>query len=155
MNTDYIQHLEMIQKVVKRLANNSFTYKGWSITLISALLVLSATDMQPSFALVGLLPAICFWWLDAYYLRQERLYRRLFDEVRDRGLAPGAPPTDFSMKTKAPAPTEANASEYSLFGAAFSKTIAWLHIPLLLAVIVVAVLVWMIGPPPASLAARN
>jgi hypothetical protein len=95
------------------------------------------------------LPAICFWWLDAYYLLQERLYRRLFDKVRADGLAAGATPTDFCMKTIAPAPTDADASKYTLTGVAFSKTIAWLHIPLVLAVVSVAVIVWMKGTPPA------
>jgi hypothetical protein len=29
-----------------------------------------------------LLPVVAFWGLDAYYLRQERLYRKLYDAVR-------------------------------------------------------------------------
>jgi hypothetical protein len=33
---DKIKHLEMIQAVISRLANNSFLLKGWSITLVSA-----------------------------------------------------------------------------------------------------------------------
>ena len=155
MNSDYIQHLKMIERVVTRLADNSFRYKGWSITLVSVLLALAAKDMQPGYALVGVLPAICFWWLDSYFLRQERLYRRLFEKVRANGIGPGAPPTDFSMKTIAPAPTDADASNYTLSGVAFSKTIAWLHIPLVLALIAVAVIVWIVGPHPALPAARN
>lgn len=40
-------------------------------------------------------PILAFWILDGYFLRQERLFRRLYDEVR-------RPPTkvDFSMDTR-------------------------------------------------------
>jgi hypothetical protein len=46
MTDNYIKHLEMIQGVVDRLAENSFKYKGWCITLVSALLALAAKDLH-------------------------------------------------------------------------------------------------------------
>ena len=36
----------------------------------------------------GVLPALIFWGLDAYYLQQERLYRALYDHVRKIDLEP-------------------------------------------------------------------
>ncbi len=33
-------HLEMIQGVVNRMANNSFLLKGWSVALVSAMFAL-------------------------------------------------------------------------------------------------------------------
>jgi hypothetical protein len=146
MTDEYIKHLEMIQGVISRLAENSFKYKGLSTTLVSALLALAAKDERPGYALVGLLPAVCFWWLDAYYLCQERLFRRLYDQVRAKGLASVPPATDFSMRTSAPPCDDAEAQRYSVVGVAFSKTIAWLYIPLILVVVVVAVIVWAVGP---------
>src|SRR2546428_5572109 len=77
-----VKHLEMIQAVVSRLAGNSFSIKGWSITLVSALFALAAKDANARYAALALLPALCFWGLDAYYLRQERLFRKLYDAVR-------------------------------------------------------------------------
>ncbi len=58
-------------------------------------------------------PVVAFWLLDAWYLRQERLFRQLFDEVRKKDGAP-----DFSMGTK---PFRNAVS--SVFGTAGSATI--------------------------------
>lgn len=77
------KHLEMIQAVVTRLGVNSFLLKGWSVTLISVLFfALAAASSNPSFFHVAFLPAFVFWLLDGYYLRQERLFRALYDRIR-------------------------------------------------------------------------
>ncbi len=34
MDTQTIKHLELIQGVVNRLANNSFAFKAWAIVLV-------------------------------------------------------------------------------------------------------------------------
>ncbi|GID94538.1 hypothetical protein ACFQFC_35225 [Amorphoplanes digitatis] len=78
-----IKHLEAIQSVVNRLAQNSFTVRGWSVTLVTAVLAAAAVkpgSQQPLIAL-ALIPAWAFWALDAYYLRQERLFRALYRSV--------------------------------------------------------------------------
>ena len=90
-----LKHLEMIQAVINRMANNSFLLKGWSVTLISALLALAAANSDRRFVFVAILPLLMFWLLDAYFLRQERLFRKLYDHVRT--LAESA--IDFSMDT--------------------------------------------------------
>jgi hypothetical protein len=80
-NTNRIKHLEFIQATVNRLAGNSFLIKGWTITLVAALFALAAKEAQQRYVIVALLPALCFWGLDAYYLRQERSYRELYDHA--------------------------------------------------------------------------
>lgn len=77
-----IKHLEFIQNVINRMANNSFLLKGWSVVLISALFALSAKDTNPFFIYLAYFPCAIFWSLDGYFLRQERMYRKLYDEVR-------------------------------------------------------------------------
>jgi hypothetical protein len=77
-----IKHMEMIQGVVNRLAGNSFAMKGWSVTLVSALIAIAVDKGDGRFALAGLLPAVLFWILDGYFLWQERLFRQLFNAVR-------------------------------------------------------------------------
>ncbi|WP_373482985.1 hypothetical protein [Acetobacterium sp.] len=37
------KHLEMIQSVISRMAGNSFTLKGWAVTLIAGIFALSET----------------------------------------------------------------------------------------------------------------
>jgi len=44
MNATSESHLEMIQAVVARLAQNSFALKGWSVTLVAACLALGAKE---------------------------------------------------------------------------------------------------------------
>ena len=88
-----IKHLEMTQAVINRLGHNSFLLKGWSMTVIVATMVLIARyDMQnPCLVLAVMLPVLGFWILDGYFLRQERLFRQVYDEVRQQD------DTDFKM----------------------------------------------------------
>ncbi len=80
---DLPKHLEFIQGVIERHARTAFVLKGWSVTLVAAVFLLAVRGATPILAMTaGLLPAITFWGLDAYYLRQERLYRALYDHVR-------------------------------------------------------------------------
>ena len=92
-----LKHLEMLQQVITRMANNSFLVKGWSITLISALLALAAKDKIQLMAYVAILPWLAFWMLDGFFLHQEKLFRRLFDHYRAQ---PQDTATDFSMDTR-------------------------------------------------------
>lgn len=91
---DRLKHLDYIQAVIARLANNSFVMKGWSLTLCSALLGFAVSRTQASLALISLAPAIAFALLDAYYLRQERAFRSMFryvaasEELQDFDMDP-------------------------------------------------------------------
>ena len=77
-----IKHLEMIQGIVNRLAQNSFQLKGWSVILVSAMFALAANNTNNIFIYLAYFPAFAFWILDGYFLWQERLYRKLYDHVR-------------------------------------------------------------------------
>lgn len=89
-----LKHLELVQGVINRMANNSSMLKGWAVTLASGIFVLSGRDSDKLYFLVAYIPIIFFWFLDAYYLLQERLYRSLYDKVRDTD----ADKIDFSLK---------------------------------------------------------
>ena len=88
-----VKHLEMTQAVINRLGSNGFWVKSWSIILIVAGLVLIATqdNQNPYFVLALILPVLGFWILDGYFLRQERLFRQIYDEIRVQS------DTDFEM----------------------------------------------------------
>jgi hypothetical protein len=77
-----IKHLEFIQSVISRLATDSFLAKGWALTVSGALYGFATIHLNPWIALVGLMPAVTFWWLDAYFLRGERLFRCLYEDAR-------------------------------------------------------------------------
>lgn len=100
MEKSTVRHLELIQAVVSRLAQNSFAYKGWAVALVAAIFVLAtAKEMNPCFFLIALIPTIVFWSLDAYYLRQERLFRELYNKVR-KAEQSELDSDPFSMNTK-------------------------------------------------------
>jgi hypothetical protein len=93
---DKRKHLEFLQAAVARLANNSFAYKGWAVTVVVAALALIGQGRGPDKAgpdaiLAGLVPALAFWALDARCVRRERMFRCLYDDVRVSNT------TDYSM----------------------------------------------------------
>ena len=92
---EMIAHLPLIQGVINRMGNNSFLIKGWTVTLVAAIFALAATGTNQHFILVALIPIIVFWFLDSYYLKQERLYRELYNDV----IADYTKVAAFTMKT--------------------------------------------------------
>lgn len=78
MSPETQKHLEMIQGVINRLAGNSFTIKGWAVTVASAIMALIAKDNFPRAALLAMIPLLGFCALDAFYLMLERWYVDLF-----------------------------------------------------------------------------
>ena len=76
-----IKHLEMIQEIINRMSNNSFMLKGWAVTLVAGIFALSSKDTDKMYFLFVYIPIIVFWWLDSYYLLQERLYRELYKKI--------------------------------------------------------------------------
>lgn len=76
-----LKHLEFIQNVITRMNTNSFQIKGWAVTLVSATLALYASTKIDCFILIGIFPSLIFWFLDSYYLMQERKFRGLYNDV--------------------------------------------------------------------------
>ena len=122
-----VAHLEMIQAVITRMAGNSFLIKGWSVTLVAALFALAAAKTNKSFVYLSYFPAFMFWALDAYFLRQERLFRKLYDHVRMSDK-----PVDFSMNTS---PFEENVE--GTWRVAWSHTLRLFHGTITATIIVV------------------
>ncbi|RKS95596.1 hypothetical protein BC952_1289 [Flavobacterium limicola] len=96
MSENKLKHLEFIQNTITRMSTNSFIIKGWTITLISALFVLAQKDSNTTYAILTYITVPIFWYLNAFFLLQERRYRSLYDDVRikDENLI------DFSMDAK-------------------------------------------------------
>ena len=129
-----VAHLEMIQRVITRMASNSFLIKRWSVTLVAALFALTAVNMNVLFTCLAFFPIFMFWALDAYFLRQEKLFRKLYDHVRlsDR--------VDFSMDTR---PFEEQVA--GIFGVAWSVTLRLFHGTITIVVILVTLLLVWVG----------
>jgi hypothetical protein len=85
------KELDLIQDIVKRMAANSFQVKAWLIGILSALVILESKSIfanangDEAFSLKMnvflFLPILCFWYLDAFFLSTEKLYRELYKWV--------------------------------------------------------------------------
>ena len=131
-----LAHLQMIQGVISRMAGNSFLLKGWSVTLVAALFALAASDADPRFVYLAYFPSFAFWFLDAYFLRQERLFRKLFDHVRDLSESQ----IDFGMST-----TPFNNEVASHRAVAWSETLKVFHGTIVATIIVVMIILVLIN----------
>jgi predicted alpha-1,6-mannanase (GH76 family) len=78
-----IEELKIAQDIIKRMALNSFLIKGWTITLVVATLLLKGEKFQ---SFIAFIPILVFWYLDAYFLWLERLYRKLYDWIAKNRL---------------------------------------------------------------------
>lgn len=109
--------------------SNSFSMKGWMITIVAAFLAVfvGSRDLNELYLFVAIIPTSLFWILDSYYLFGEKKYRCLYDDVK------ADIKTDFDM----------NANEYNLRlrKVMFSKT-EW---PLYLIIIVMLLLGGLLG----------
>jgi hypothetical protein len=108
----------MIQAIISRLAQNSFLLKGWSVTIASAMVALALSDKTKPYAGLALFPAVVFWGLDAYYLRQERLFRELHRSISLSGSGMAA----YSLDTD---PHKGQVRSW--FRTLWSPTVALLH----------------------------
>lgn len=95
MNTDKIAHLGFIQSIIMRMGTNSFMIKGWGVTLVAAIFALSSKDSNKSLVLLAYFPVFMFWFLDAFILHQEKLFRKLYEEVAAGNITSN----DFTLRT--------------------------------------------------------
>lgn len=72
-------YLTILQGIKNRLAGNSASCKTWCITIVAAILVLALDKSKPGAALVGLIPVVFLFLLDAYYLSLERDIRDIYN----------------------------------------------------------------------------
>jgi len=91
-----IKYLEMIQKIILQMNKNSFLIKGWNLTIVSALFAIAVKNENTKYIYIAILPVIMFWILDGYFLWQEKLYRKLYDNARKEQIDK----IDFNMNTK-------------------------------------------------------
>lgn len=75
------KHLELLQGTIARLGTNSFVIKGWTMTLTGALGAVATQTSGRPVAATALSLTVGFWLLDSYYLRQERIFRSLYEKA--------------------------------------------------------------------------
>ncbi len=121
MTDERLKHLEFIQGVITRMNTNSFQIKSWTVTIVSALLAIYASTKNELFILAGMFPVLIFWFLDTYYLSQERRFRGLYDDVA------GVTEEPHKLKTFEMKPNLYKGGKYSFFNVLKSRTIFALY----------------------------
>lgn len=144
-NEHRLKHMEFIQAVVGRLAANSFFVKGWAITVAGAFIGFALNSDDIRLALAALVPTIAFWGLDAYFLKSERLFRALYDQVRkgDLHVDPffmGATSREFVRRVRN-GQTDCDTDTASFWKTALTRTLASFYLPLIAASGIVAAIV--------------
>ncbi|KKH97087.1 hypothetical protein EO95_00905 [Methanosarcina sp. 1.H.T.1A.1] len=112
-----LKEVDLIQNIIKRMASNSFMIKGWTITLVVVTLLLKDDNNK---ILIGYIPLIVFWYLDSYFLRQERMYRKLYNWVIKNRLNTDEYLLDMNAYRFS---SEVNSTIHTMF----SKTIFWFY----------------------------
>ena len=118
-----LKHLEMIQSVINRLANNSFSLKLKSFIFVAVILGFTTKDSDLYYIPLTFIPTLAFWGLDGFYLKREQLFRALYDNVRQKDDKD----IDFSMDV-----STVKLNGKSWISICISWTILGFHLPILL-----------------------
>lgn len=86
MGTDKLhKEIDLIQNVITRMAHNSFLIKGWALSIVGVMLALVKDSIFTSkgtlLLSIILVFTIAFWYLDAFFLKTENQYRKLYNWV--------------------------------------------------------------------------
>lgn len=134
MNDEHIKHLEFIQGIITRMAQCSFWVKGWCVTLVSAFLALYAKMGNEKMLVCTIIPIFTFWGLDAYFLKQERIFRELYNLARKGEL------DLFVLTPSVETKSLMNNRRTTLINSLFSQTLLILYVSLIGMIAIVYIL---------------
>jgi len=136
MDDAKIKYLEMIQGVINRMAANSFSLKGWGVTLATGIFAIAASkDANVLLLTVAYIPVLLFWFLDSYYLQQERKFRLVYKN------AVKTDPKDIVFNL-AP-PKKGNWKEKTCFiQSLYSRTEMWFYVPFAILIAIIQIFVF-------------
>lgn len=133
------KEIDLIQSCINRMAQNSFIIKGWFISLIAVILTLLPEKFNINILYsICFIISFCFWYLDAFFLKTERLYRfkyqwviteRLKNDNYFYDLNPHNRNMWYDKNGKIPA-------EPNIIQVMFSKTLLPIYLPIIILIIV-------------------
>lgn len=86
-NEEIFKEIDLIQSCINRMASNSFLIKGWALGIYAGVTALTKGENLSNVILMlctTIIPFICFWVLDAYFLQMERKYRAMYEDRLSR-----------------------------------------------------------------------
>lgn len=129
------KEIDLIQACITRMAQNSFMIKGWFVSIYAVILALLPEKVNMFLLCISLIAVnVIFWYLDGFFLRTEKLYRKIYDWVllerrrNNKELMYQLNPVKYQGKI------EEVASTWKVM---WSKTLRWFYVvPLMIVVIV-------------------
>ena len=76
------EYLQMLQEPICRMSTISAIFKGFAATIVAGISAISYSSTNIWILGLSFLPVLVFAVLDIYYLKLERKFRLLFDQVR-------------------------------------------------------------------------
>lgn len=134
---DRRQHLSFIQAVITRMSQASSSSKSWLLPIVTLTYGYAIAKESALVALLGCLAVLVFGLLDANYLKQERAFRKLYDEVAAGHSIPA-----FSMNPALASPAGTNVNYWPDRADVRSWAVAPIYGPLLLAGL--GIVVWLL-----------
>ncbi|HLZ05611.1 MAG TPA: hypothetical protein VKR55_26105 [Bradyrhizobium sp.] len=80
-NQAVIAHINLLQGIISRLANNSASCKTWCLSIVAALLSLAGAVHDGDLVTIALVPVAVFGFIDTMYLAFETAYRELYKGI--------------------------------------------------------------------------
>ena len=131
MNSDRIKHLEFIQNIITRMNTNSFQIKRMTVTIVAALLAVYVSTSSVLFLYIPIIPTLLFWFLDSYYLQQERKFRGVYNDVAGLKKIIEVKPYEMPIHKY----TKKIDNQFSFWNVFISKTIFWLYFSIIFIII--------------------
>jgi len=127
MEDGKIEYLQMIQEPICRMSTISAIFKGFAATIVAGIAALTYCEVNVWVLGLSFLPVVVFSFLDIYYLKVEKKYRFLYEQVRT-----GAHEVDFSMQL-----TNNNAVAKSRIWDCIKSPSIWLFYPIMFAILII------------------
>ncbi|HOF68086.1 MAG TPA: hypothetical protein PLF24_01215 [Ruminococcus sp.] len=82
---EFHKEIDLIQACISRMSSNSFCLKGWLVSILAIIIVIAPENSNKYIVLlISLLIIIAFWSLDSFFLRTEKMYRKMYEWVLHR-----------------------------------------------------------------------
>ena len=104
------------------------------MTLVALVGALGAKDAEPKYMLLAFFPIPAFWFLDAFYIQQERKYKALYREASE------ADETNFNLNTRLVRYTDEEAKRICFCRCLFSVSELLFYLPMTAALVVLAII---------------
>lgn len=75
-------YLQMLQEPICRMSTISAIFKGFAATIVAGISVISYDSTSILILILSFLPVFAFAIMDVYYLKLERKFRFLYEQVR-------------------------------------------------------------------------